>query len=56
MGDGFTRLVTEEELRLLAIIRNLDRRHVCGGSIKPGRESCTRCGAEEDAAAAIRAR
>lgn len=50
MGDGFTRLVTVEEERLRAIIQGLGRPHVCGGAIKPGRGSCTRCGAEEDAA------
>ena len=40
----------DEIERLGAIVTNLGRPHVCGGAIKPGGESCTRCGAEEAAA------
>ncbi len=39
-----------ENERLRAIIKNLGVPHACGGRIRPGRGSCTRCGAEEDAA------
>ena len=45
------RRIADEIERLRALINGLGLHHVCGGEIKPGRESCTRCGAEEDAAA-----
>ena len=35
--------------KLRTVIKGLGMPHCCGGAIKPGRESCTRCGAEEDA-------
>lgn len=53
MGCIITRAATQatanEIERLRAVIKNLGRPHVCGGAIKPGGESCTRCGAEEAA-------